>query len=80
MDITRFKELKQKKLFKLKKVGDQVACESKLFDPITGEEATTQVNYLSVDALEKEKLQLEERLDAINELLGDIDEVLSKKE
>lgn len=73
MDINRYKELKEKELVKLMKVGKEIAYELKTFDSVTGEPTLPQVQYLNSDSLKAEKAQLQDRINAIDMVLADIE-------
>ena len=79
MDINSYKNLKKIGNITLKSIGDQVACEMKAFDSTTGVEINPTVSYLNKENLDREKSELLARIEVIDEILQDIED-LKKKE
>jgi hypothetical protein len=71
MEVGKYKELKEKGLIKLAKIGNSYAYEKKKFDPDTGAAVSPEVAALDLKWLEQQKETLLSQVTNIDEIIKD---------
>ena len=73
MELSKYAELRDKKLCSVSKTVEGIVIASKRFDPLTGEQVADALQVLQMSDLQDEIDRSQKNLDSIMELKKDVD-------